>query len=393
MRLRVALVVAEVAIACVLLVAAGLMLRSIVNLLRMDPGFRPEKALSATLSLPQTNYKDSPDIARFFDRTLAQLKNLPAVAAAGAGTDLPWTGYDDNIGGWKYDGGPPDDSSAHARYHVASADYFRALGIPLLRGRFFEDTDTATSGKVLIINEAMARRYWPNQDAIGKRIDFGFSRETTWTTIVGIVGNVKDQPNSAAAEPAFWWPLSQMPFQFPKMSLVLRTPGDPGSLVNSLREVIRGLDSSLALADIRVLDDVAGKSFSTPRFALFLVALFAGLALTLAATGVYGVISYAVAQRMHEFGMRMALGAERRDIMQSVIAQGLKMTAVGVAAGLVGAAVLGRFLGSLLYEVKHIDPLTFAGVALLEIGVAVLACYVPSRRATAADPMQALRSE
>jgi hypothetical protein len=229
--------------------------------------------LSATVSLPQTNYKDSQEIARFFDRGLAEWKNLAGVQSAGIGTDLPWTGYDDNIGGWKYDGGPADDSSAHARYHVASSDYFRALGIPLRRGRFFEDTDTATSGKVLIINEAMARRYWPNQDAIGKRIDFGFSREPTWTTIVGIVGDVKDQPNSATAEPAFWWPLAQMPFQFPKMSLVLRTAGDPGSLVNSLREAIRGLDSSLALADIRVLDDVAGKSFSTPRFALFLVAL------------------------------------------------------------------------------------------------------------------------
>ena len=394
MRLRIALVVGEVAMACVLLVGAGLMLRSFVNLLQLDPGFRPQKALSATVSLPQTNYKNSQDIARFFERGLAEWKNLAGVQAAGVGTDLPWTGYDDNMGGWKYDGGPADDSSAHARYHVASSDYFRALGIPLMRGRFFEDTDAATSAKVLIINEAMARRYWPNQDAIGKRIDFGFSKEPTWTTIVGIVGDVKDQPNSAAAEPAFWWPVAQMPFPFPKMSLVFRTANDPsGSLVNSLRESIRGLDSSLALADIRILDDVAGKSFSTPRFALFLVALFAGLALTLAATGVYGVISYAVTQRMHEFGMRMALGAKRRDIMQSVLAQGLKMAAVGVAAGLVGAAVLGRFLGTLLYEVEHLDPLTFAGVALLAIGVAVLACYIPSRRATGADPMQALRSE
>jgi ABC-type antimicrobial peptide transport system permease subunit len=170
----------------------------------------------------------------------------------------------------------------------------------------------------------MARRYWPNQDAVGKRIDFGFSKEPTWTTIVGIVGDVKDQPNSAAAEPAFWWPLAQMPFPFQRMSLVLRTPGDPESLANPLRETVRRLDSSLAVADLRVLDDLADRSFSTPRFALFLVALFAGLALTLAGTGVYGLISYAVAQRMHEFGMRIALGAERRDIMRSVVMQGLK---------------------------------------------------------------------
>jgi len=178
----------------------------------------------------------------------------------------------------------------------------------------------------------MARRYWPNQEAIGKRIDFGFYKDPTWTTIVGVVGDVKDQPNSPAAEPAFWWPVNQMPFGFPQMTVVLRTAGDPASFTRPLRDVVRRLDSSLAVADVRVLDEVAGNSFSTPRFALFLVAMFAGLALILAASGLYGVISYAVAQRMHEFGMRMALGAERRDIMLSVLAQGLRMSAVGVAA-------------------------------------------------------------
>ena len=393
MRIRAALVAGEIAMACVLLVGAGLMLRSFVNLLRKDSGFRPQKALSATLTLPQINYKDSPDIVRFFDRGLVEWKSLAGVQAAGVGTDLPWTGYDDNMGGWKYEGAPTIDPSSHARYHVASTEYFRALGISLRRGRFFDDTDTATSAKVLIVNEAMAHRYWPGQEAVGKRIDFGFSKEPAWTTIVGVVGDVKDQPNSEAAEPAFWWPVTQMPWGFSKMSLVLRSAGDPASLAKPLRESVRRLDSTLALADIRILDDVADKSFSTPRFALFLVALFAALALTLAATGVYGVISYAVAQRMHEFGMRMALGADRRDIMRSVLTHGLRITTIGIAAGLLGAAVLGRFLVTLLYEVPHLDPWTFAGVALLMIGVAVLACYVPSRRATAADPMQALRSE
>jgi predicted permease len=348
--------------------------------------------LAATLSLPQRNYKDQSEIARFFDRGLAEWKNLPGVQAVGVATDLPWTGYDDNLGGWRIEDQPADDSR-HARYHVASAEYFRAIGIPLLRGRFFDSSDTAISSKVLIINEAMARRYWPNQDVVGKRIEFRFSSEPTWTTIVGVVGDVKDQPNSTGAEPAFWWPLAQMPWAFSRMSVVLRTAGDPASLANIFRDAVHRLDASLAVADVRVLEEVADNSFSTPRFALFLIALFGALALILAATGVYGVISYAVAQRMHEFGMRMALGAERRDIVRSVLVQGLRLCSVGFAAGLLAAALLGRFLTTLLYEVKHIDLLTFAAVALVTICVALVACYVPARRATAADPLLLLRNE
>jgi ABC-type antimicrobial peptide transport system permease subunit len=239
----------------------------------------------------------------------------------------------------------------------------------------------------------MARRYWPGEDVVGRRIDFGFSKDPTWTTIVGVVGDVKDQPNSAAAEPAFWWPLAQMPFRFGRMCVILRTASDPGPLANPLREAVHRVDGGLAVADMRVLDQVADQSFSTPRFALFLVTLFAALALTLAATGVYGVISYTVAQRMPEFGMRMALGAGRGHIIRSVLARGARMAAVGVGAGLFGAALLGRFLSSLLFQVTHFDVWTFAGVGVLIIGMALLACYVPARRATAADPMQVLRRE
>jgi predicted permease len=391
-RLRGILVIGEIALACVLLIGAGLMLRSFVNLLRLDPGFRPQQALTATVALPRETYKDDAALTRFFDRALAEWKDLPGVQAAGAGSDLPWTGYDDNLGGWKYEDRPRDDNS-HARYHVASADYFRALGIPLLRGRFFGGSDTATSPRVLIINQAMARRYWPNEDVVGRRIDFGFSNEPTWTTIVGVVGDVKDQPNSAGAEPAFWWPLAQMPFRFARMNVILRSASDPGLIANPFREALHRLDPGLAVADLRVLDEVADASFSTPRFALFLVALFAGLALTLAATGVYGVISYTVTQRMQEFGMRMALGAGRGHIIRSVLARGMRMAMIGVGAGLLTAAILGRFLSALLYQVTHVDGWTFAAVGLITIGVAVLACYIPARRATAADPMQALRAE
>jgi predicted permease len=393
-RLRSILVVGEVALACILLIGAGLMLRSFVNLLRTDPGFHAPHVLTASISLPSETYRRADGVMRFYDRMLAQLRTIPGVQAAGAGTDLPWTGYDDNMGPWTYEGKPANpNASEHARYHVASADYFRALGIPLLRGRFFTENDTASAPKVLLINQAMARRYWPDEDPVGKRIDLGASGDPTWTTIVGIVGDVKDQPNSPAAEPAFWWPELQMPWSFRSMAIVLRASSDPAPLVHQLRAAVHTLDSGLAVANVRVMEQVAGESYSTPRFALFLVALFAGLALALAATGMYGVISYAVSQRMHEFGMRMALGARRWDVVQLVLRQGIRMAAVGVLAGLLGGAALAQFLGTLLYEVKRVDALTFVSVGVLAIAVAALACYVPARRATSADPMTALRNE
>jgi predicted permease len=392
-RLRSVLVAGEVALASVLLIGAGLMLRSFVNLLRTDPGFRAQHVLTATVALPFKTYREKPMVTRFYERALMEFRSIPGVEVAGAGTDLPWTGYDDNMGGWKVEGRPgnPDDSS-HARYHVASSDYFRALGIPLLRGRTFNDGDAASAPKAIVINQAMARKYWPNEDAVGKRIDFGFDKPE-WTTIVGVVGDVKDRPESAGTEPAFWWPASQMPWSFSRMSVALRATADPAPLVRDLRETVRRLDPGLAVSDVRVMEQVAGESFSTPRFALFLVALFAGLALALAATGVYGVVSYAVGQRMHEFGMRMALGARRWDVIRLVLAQGVRLAASGVAAGLVGGAALAQLLGSLLYEVKRVDPATFAAAAVVGLVVAALACYVPARRATGADPMQALRAE
>jgi predicted permease len=393
-RLRSVLVAGEVALASVLLIGAGLMLRSFVNLLRTDPGFRSQHVLTARMALPGQTYRDRPAIARFYERTLAELRATPGIQAAGVGSDLPWTGYDDNMGGWKYDDRPSDpNDSSHARYHNASPDYFRALGIPLLRGRYFTDADTESAPKVLLINQAMARKYWPNEDAVGKRIDFGFSDKPEWTTIVGVVGDVKDRPESDGAEPAFWWPSAQTLFGTARMAVVIRATADPTPLVRELREVVRRLDPGLAVSDVRVMEQVADDSYSTPRFALFLVALFAGLALALAATGVYGVVSYAVGQRMHEFGMRMALGAGRWDVIRLVLGQGVRLAAIGVALGLVGGAVLAQLLGTLLYEVKRVDIPTYAAVAVVGLAVASLACYVPARRATSADPIQALRSE
>ena len=393
LRLRSALVVGEVSLACLLLIGAGLMLRSFVNILRADPGFRPEHLLTASLLLPDATYKRI-EAVHFWRRLCASLDSVADIRAAGVGTDLPWTGYDDNAGFTIEGKKPPANQEFHARYHVASPGYFRAIGIPLVRGRFFTASDDMKGTPAMIVNRSMARRYWPNEDALGKRITFDdHPKEQDWMTIVGIVGDVKDKPNSPAAEMALWWPTEQTPVSVNSMAVAVRGSSDPALLANDLRRAVRQLDPTLAVANIRPMDEIADANVSTPRFALFLVALFAGLALTLAAIGIYGVISYAVSQRTHEFGLRMALGAQPGDVRRLVLRQGVKLALAGVALGLVGALALGRVLWSLLYEVSAADPVTFTSVSALAIAVAALACYLPARRATAVDPANALRSE
>jgi predicted permease len=393
-RLRNVLVAGEVSLACVLLIGAGLMLRSFVNLLRTDPGFHPDHLLTASISLPNATYKPI-DGMRFHDRLLDVLHTIPSIRVAGVGTDLPWTGYDDNISGFTIEGKKPaPHQDFHARYHVASPDYFRAIGMPLVGGRFFTSADGEKAPLVMIINQCMARRYWPGEDALGKRITFDdHPKESDWMTIVGIVGDVKDTPESAEAQNAMWWSIRQSPVSVNNMSIVLRGDADPALMTADLRRAVSQLDPSLALADVRPMRDIADASVSTPRFALFLVALFAALALTLAAIGMYGVISYSVTQRTHEFGLRMALGAKPADVVRLVLRQGLSLALIGVALGLIAALALGRALWSLLYEVRPADPVTFAAVTAVALAIAALACYVPARRATAADPAGALRAE
>jgi predicted permease len=393
-RLRSALLVGEVSLACILLIGAGLMLRSFVNLLRTDPGFRPEHLLTASVSLPNKTYKPV-DMIRFWGRLGASLNSVSGIRAAGIGTDVPWTGWDDNIGGMNIEGKqPPPNTMFHARYHVASPGYFSAMGIPLVRGRFFTGGDTMKAPLVMIINQAMAHRYWPGEDAVGQRMSFeDHPKETDWMRIVGIVGDVKDKPDSPETEMAMWWSIDQTPVDVGQMSVVLRGSSDPALLVNDLRQAVRQLDPALAIAEVRAMDNIADANIATPRFTLFLVALFAVLALTLAAIGIYGVISYSVSTRTHEFGLRMALGAKTSDVLGLVLRQGIRMALVGVALGLVGALVLGRIMWSLLYQVSATDPITFALVAAVAIGVAALACYLPARRATAVEPAHALRSE
>lgn len=394
-RLRDAFVVSEVCLACVLLIGAGLMLRSLLNLLHLDPGFRQEHVLTASLSLPFTEYKKAGSVGRFYDELVTKLGFIPGVESACAGSDLPWTGYDENMGGWHIEGQPESHDELHARYHVATADYFRALEIPLLEGRFFNAGDKRGAPSVVIINHAMAEKYWPGKDAVGKRINFWSDHptETDWTTVVGVVGDVKDKPNSQGAEPAFWWPNLQQPIPFGDMSLVVRSGADPQLLADAVRNEVKQLNPSLAVSDVQLMDQIVESSVATPRFAFVLVGLFAGLAILLAAIGTYGVVSYSVSQRTSEFGLRMALGAQQLDVMRLVLKQAAGLVVGGTVLGVLLALAFARVLQSLIYEVSPADPLTFTSVGVMVIVIAIVACYIPARKATQADPMIALRAE
>ena len=393
-RLRNALVVSEVSLACVLLIGAGLMLRSLLNLVHLDPGFREEHVLTATIALPYPEYKSTEQVTQFYQTLTTNLASLPGVESAATGSDLPWTGYDENTSLTIEGKQPGPNDEFHARYHVASPDYFRALGIPLLHGRFFNGADKAGAPTVIVINRAMAQKYWGTDDAVGKRVTWDdHPQEKDWFKIVGVVGDVKDKPSSADAEPAFWWPSLQQPFAFLGESLVIRSANDPQTLADAVRNEVHRLDPALAVADVQWLDEIVYGSVATPRFAFVLVGLFAGLAIVLAAIGTYGVISYSVSQRTSEFGLRVALGAQRGDVIRLVLAQAAKLVFAGTAVGLVLAVTLARVLKNLIYNVSPADPLTFVSVGFIVIAIAVLACYIPALRATRADPMRALRAE
>jgi len=349
--------------------------------------------LTASLSLPNANYKADVDIARFYTRLMEGLRSVPGVESAGAGSDLPWTGYDENAGGFRFeDKSPPPHEDFHARYHMATPDYFRALGTPLLHGRFFTDADSKDAPAVVIINQAMANRYYPGQDVVGKRFTFeDHPKDKDWMRIIGVVGDVKDKPNSLGAEPAFWFSLPQA--ANPDMLVVLRTTADPRQLADSLRDQVRRLDPSLAVADVRLMDQVASESVATPRLAFSLVGLFAGLAIVLAAIGTYGVISYSVSQRIPEFGLRLALGAQPTSVLRMVLLQAMRLAFGGAAIGLAIALLLARVMRSMMYGVSPTDPATFVSVLAMVIAIALVACYLPARRAAKANPMDALRAD
>jgi putative ABC transport system permease protein len=396
---RSALVVIEVAISLVLLVGAGLVMRSFIGLQKVDPGFDPENALTVSISLTERKYPEQDRQAAFYSRLIERVSALRGVQATGAATAVPfsdahWGGHMGR--GFRIEGRTGDQAGNQggASYYSVSPNYFRAMGIPLLRGRLFTEFDTKGAPRVAIINSTMANRYFPNEDPIGKRIQLTsmFNNDPeVYREIVGIVGDVKSNSLAQETPPQTYEPHTQEPFPF--MTLVVRTAGDPTGLNEAIRREVLQLDKEQPVFRIETLDQLIATSTGHRRFSMMLFAVFAAAAIALASVGLYGVMSYAVTQRTHEVGIRMALGAQRRDVLGLILRQGLRLTLSGIAAGLIAAWAATRLLINLLYGVSATDPLTFAGVSLLLIGIALLACYIPARRATKVDPMVALRAD
>jgi predicted permease len=389
-RLRHWLVAAEMALALVLLAGAGLLLRTFVNLEHVNMGFNPNHALVFQTDLPEKRYPDDASYTRFYKNLATRLQALPGVQFAGFGSDIPWTGYDENSS-FDIVGRPSDTNhSLEARYHFASPDYFAAAGIPLLSGRFFALTDDAKSQKVVIVNSAFARAFFPGEEAPGKRLElWGFKG----VQIVGVIGDVKDSPDAAATKPAFYWDDWQFAGRDNPKIGVIRADSSLASLSSAVRQQVSELDKDLPVTDMRPMDEVSAHAVSSAKFTWMLVAVFAGLAMLLATIGIFGVVSYVVTQRTHEIGIRMALGAQRGSVLGMVVGQGSRIAVTGVAVGFVAALVLTRAMHNLLYGVSASDPWTFLAGSGLLILVALMACYVPARRASKTDPIEALRYE
>jgi len=390
-RVRGALVVAEIALALVLLIGAGLHLRSLHELQGVDPGFDTANLLTMRVSLPGSKYSAGAQGVSFYRQALERLDGLPGVRSAAAVSSLPLSDYD-LIFTFHVEGRPPlpPSEQVSADWHAVSRDYFRTMGIPLVRGRFFTERDDASAPRVAIINETMARRTWPGEDPIGRRISIGIGPEAL-REVVGVVKDVKQSGLDADIAMQVYEPYPQQAWQ--SMFFVLRAESVPEDLSASARRAILDVDKDQPVFGIRTMDQILSGATAQRRFNMLLLCLFAAVALALAAVGVYGVIAYSVAQRTHEIGIRMALGAQRRDVLGMVARQGLPLAVMGIASGLAGAAAVTRLMTSLLFGVSATDPATVTATALLMAAVAALACYIPARRATKVDPMTALRCE
>jgi putative ABC transport system permease protein len=390
-RVRKTLVVAEVALALILVIGAGLMVRSFLRLQRVDPGFNANNVLMITVDLPGVRYPENNQATAFFEQAEQRIKGLPGVVDVGSTNvaALQGSGYTNDM---TIPGRPPEDYVREIRHKTITPDYFRAMGIQLVSGRFFDSSDNAKGAQTIIVNEAFARRCFPDEEAVGKQVKFARPTEQgAWETIVGVVRNEKQ--DSLSAEPKAEAYKSQLQEASSGMTLVVRTTGDPRPLIGAVREEIRALDKDLPPYNIKTMSDVLFESLARERFTTLLLMVFAGLALVLASIGIYGVMSYSVTQRTHEIGIRLAIGAQTRDIFRQVVGQALRLAGIGVAVGLAGAFALTRLMASLLYGVSTTDPLTFALIAVLLAGVSLLASYIPARRATRVDPMIALRYE
>ena len=396
-RLRGALATAEISLALILLAGAGLMMKSLYRLLLVDPGVRTEHVATMELYLSAQRYSKDPAILSFWQQALDRVRALPGVESAAVGTGVPLTDdhsrTDITIEGMAL---PKPGSFPHPDVHTVSPDYVSTLGMTLVRGRTFTDADDEHGQLVAMVNAKFARQFWPNQDPIGKRFMWGRFKPDSktppkWITVVGVVGDTKLYGLENPARLEVYDPLRQDANN--DMHLAVKSRLDPATLTREIRGAVASVDKDEPIFNITTMNQLRSDSLATQRLTLILLGLFSGLALALAAIGIYGVISYSVAQRTHEIGIRMALGAQHKDVLRMVLGQGGKIALIGVAIGLVAALGLTRLMASLLFSVSASDPLTFAGVAGLLVFVAMLACYIPARRAMKVDPMVALRYE
>jgi putative ABC transport system permease protein len=366
------------------------LLRSFGSLRRVDPGYATENVLTMRLQLPRAKYRDDEQRIRFFQETTARIAELPGVRAAGAISFLPLTGLGAGTS-FTIEGQPP---AAPGHDHVTNVSvcdngFFRSMNVPLVRGRLFTEREMRERSNVVIISQSLARTYFPNEDPIGKRLGIYMTDPIVPTEVVGIVGDVKFQDLTAEARPTTYWPHPQLAYG--TMTLTIRTAGDPLTIAPAVERAIRTLDKDQPVSDVRTMNQWVAKSLAQARFSSTLLTTFAALALLLAAIGIYGVMSYAVSQRTPEIGIRLALGAKTRDILTMIVGTALRLAAIGLAIGVALALALSRTLTSLLYETTGTDPLTFAAVVGVLGAVAVVASYLPARRAARIPPVDALR--
>ena len=389
-RLRGVLVVAEVALAVVVLIGAGLLIKSFSRLLNVNAGFKTENLLTMNVNL--SNFKEPQKRTALVNQLLEQIKRIPGVERVGGATGLP-PQTPQRATNFEVEGLPnlnPDESGSY--FIAATPDYFRALETPLTAGRAFDEHDTETSAPVVIINQSLARRLFPNSSAVGRRLKLVNPEQTSdWREIVGVVGDIKYSGLDDPGESAIYTPFAQTPFLW--SYFMVRTNSSPMNVSASLQRAVSAVDENLTAARIKPMDQLVSETVAQPRFNALLLGIFAALALVLAAVGIYGVISYTVAQRTREIGIRMALGAQGKDVLKLVVGQGMTLALIGVATGLAAAFALTRLMASLLFNVSATDPVTFVLIALLLALVALLACYIPARRAMRVDPMEALRYE
>jgi predicted permease len=393
-RLRSTLVVVEVALSLMLLVGAGLLIQTFMQLRSLDPGFRSENVLMVTTNLPRNKYGELPKRTAFYQQVLERIKALPGVTASACTTAVPLT-WKGGTNSFSVDG-PVQMPGQSALHRQISADYFQTLGIPLRQGRYFNEHDKPESLPVAIINEMMARQFWPDGEVIGKRFKLGSpDSPNPWLTIVGIAGDVKQMGLDVPVKAEMYLPYQQVSYNisFVPNHLVIHTVDDPLRLVTAVRQAVWAVDHDQPVSNIKTLEEVLASEVSQRRLGMSLLAAFAVLALLLASMGIYGVLSYAVTQRTPEIGMRMALGAQPGDVLRMVLSEGMRLVLFGLAIGLSASFVLTRVMTSLLFGVSATDPLTFTMIALLLLAVASLACYIPARRAMKVDPLVALRHE